>query len=456
MDMFGGNTLDNARLMENLKIQLSELEMLQSMFCNPGELRIDDVTALNDIQDFTNGITTIIPPFLDITINLIIENSKFEFCINLSHEYPLVEPDIFIRSQNMKKEGHAKLNKGLLDFINELERGEPCIFSAITWVQDNANKYIHIENEETQKIEISDDLVRLWIYSHHIYSKTKRREILNLANQLKITGFCMPGKPGVICVEGLATDCCEWWQAIKAMNWKRIFCKINEECKDGDRDTFLKFKNFEEMTFQNNNIKCNHMDMGELHKFLEKHSLDKQPQEVDPIKNERMGNVREVGSQAIWSLSSCKPGFGVEQLRDDRTDTYWQSDGQLPHLVNIQFQRKTTVSDIFIYTEYKLDESYTPSRISIRIGTHFNDLQEIEVIMLTEPAGWVHIPIKDIYDKPIRMFMIQIAVTSNHQNGRDTHMRQIKIHSPTEGRGIAMDNFMNFSTIEFQRHATIR
>ncbi|KAF5285038.1 hypothetical protein FQR65_LT02350 [Abscondita terminalis] len=179
-------------------------------------------------------------------------------------------------------------------------------------------------------------------------------------------------------------------------------------------------------------------------------------QDVDPIRNERMGNVREVGSQAIWSLSSCKPGFGVEQLRDDRTDTYWQSDGQLPHLVNIQFQRKTTVSDIFIYTEYKLDESYTPSRISIRIGTHFNDLQEIEVIMLTEPAGWVHIPIKDIHDRPIRIFMIQIAVTSNHQNGRDTHMRQIKIHSPTEGRGIAMDNFMNFSSIEFQKLATIR
>lgn len=128
---------------------------------------------------------------------------------------------------------------------------------------------------------------------------------------------------------------------------------------------------------------------------------------VDPVYKERAGNVREVGSQAIWSLSSCKPGwswnfvnigyvfsllecflgFGVEQLRDDRVDTYWQSDGQLPHLVNIQFQRKTTVSDIYIYTDYKLDESYTPSRISIRVGTHFNDLQEIEVVPLSEPCG---------------------------------------------------------------------
>lgn len=80
-------------------------------------------------------------------------------------------------------------------------------------------------------------------------------------------------------------------------------------------------------------------------------------------------------------------GFGVEQLRDNCVETYWQSDGQLPHLVNIQFVRKTTINQIYIYTDYKLDESYTPSRLSIRSGTHFNDLQEIEVIDLLEPTG---------------------------------------------------------------------
>lgn len=80
-------------------------------------------------------------------------------------------------------------------------------------------------------------------------------------------------------------------------------------------------------------------------------------------------------------------GFGVEQLRDNCMDTYWQSDGQLPHLVNIQFQRKTSINQIYIYTDYKLDESYTPSRISIRSGTHFNDLQEIEIVDLVEPTG---------------------------------------------------------------------
>nr|CAI5863926.1 unnamed protein product [Callosobruchus analis] len=76
--------------------------------------------------------------------------------------------------------------------------------------------------------------------------------------------------------------------------------------------------------------------------------------------------------------------------------------------------------------------------------------------MLTEPSGWVHVPVKDIRDKPIRVFMIQIAVTSNHQNGRDTHMRQIKIHSPIENTGVPVENFLTFSTIEFQQYTTIR
>jgi len=60
-------------------------------------------------------------------------------------------------------------------------------------------------------------------------------------------------------------------------------------------------------------------------------------------------------------------------------------------------------------------------------------------------------------DKPIRTFMIQIAVISNHQNGRDTHMRQIRIHSPTEGgRTYPLEQFGKFCTVEFQQYSTIR
>lgn len=170
-------------------------------------------------------------------------------------------------------------------------------------------------------------------------------------------------------------------------------------------------------------------------------------EELDPKKEEKEGSIREVGDQAVWSLSSCKAGFGIDQLRDDTTDTYWQSDGQLPHLVNIQFRKKTTIQDVWIYADYKADESYTPSRISIRAGTHFSDLQEVEVIDLNEPTGWIAIPLKDAQDKYIRTFMIQLAVLSNHQSGRDTHLRNVRVHSPVSQSMVAIKPLQNFQFV---------
>ena len=49
---------------------------------------------------------------------------------------------------------------------------------------------------------------------------------------------------------------------------------------------------------------------------------------------------REIGDLAVWSLSTAKPGNGVDQLRDDNTDTYWQSDGPQPHLINVQVRMR--------------------------------------------------------------------------------------------------------------------
>jgi anaphase-promoting complex subunit 10 len=44
---------------------------------------------------------------------------------------------------------------------------------------------------------------------------------------------------------------------------------------------------------------------------------------------------REIGDLAVWTLSSAKQGNGVDQLRDNNINTFWQSDGQQPHFINI-------------------------------------------------------------------------------------------------------------------------
>ena len=119
--------------------------------------------------------------------------------------------------------------------------------------------------------------------------------------------------------------------------------------------------------------------------------------------------TREVGAQAVWSLSSCKQGFGVDQLRDGSPLTYWQSDGPQPHLVNVQFHRKTRVCALRIFASIKQDESYTPSRVSVRAGTTFPDMREVAAMELNDPEGWVSIPLHDAEGHPLRTNMVQVS-----------------------------------------------
>ncbi|KAL0157572.1 Anaphase-promoting complex subunit 10 [Anabarilius grahami] len=73
---------------------------------------------------------------------------------------------------------------------------------------------------------------------------------------------------------------------------------------------------------------------------------------------------------------------------------------------------------------------------------------------MVEPSGWIHIPLLDLVNNPIRTFMIQIAVLANHQNGRDTHMRQIKVYTPVEESSIG--KFPRCTTVDFMMYRTIR
>lgn len=82
--------------------------------------------------------------------------------------------------------------------------------------------------------------------------------------------------------------------------------------------------------------------------------------------------------------------------------------------MNIQFQKKVKLQLVVLYVDFKIDESYTPSKISIRAGDGFHNLkviacmiyssvvvsdlmcpsinfQEIKTVELVKPTGWVYI-----------------------------------------------------------------
>nr|GMD51097.1 pentatricopeptide repeat-containing protein At4g22760 [Ipomoea batatas] len=164
----------------------------------------------------------------------------------------------------------------------------------------------------------------------------------------------------------------------------------------------------------------------------------------------------EMAKKAAWSVSSCKAGNGITSLRDDNLDTYWQSDGAQPHLVNIQFQKKVKLQLVVLYVDFKLNESYTPSKISIRACDGFHNLKEIKSVELVKPTGWVYISLSgnDTHETFVNTFMLQVAILSNHLNGRDTHIRQIKVYGPRPNP-VPLQPFQ-FTSTEFITYSIVR
>ena len=132
---------------------------------------------------------------------------------------------------------------------------------------------------------------------------------------------------------------------------------------------------------------------------------------------------------------------------------------QIPFVLQLSyfpFRKKTLVRFVSIFTDYKSDESYTPNKISVRVGNDFHDLKQVDLLELDEPYGWVNIELKND-DQCIKTFMIQLAVVGNHQNGRDTHIRQIKVFAPNvERKDISMPNSSQFSSIELSMYSRLR
>lgn len=118
-----------------------------------------------------------------------------ELSINLPHLYPKAFPNCSIRFSNISRSVHENFNKSLQAYINELDEGEQKLMDIIDWcrqkystIDEETVRFTPDKSEKSEKIEKDYEFSTLWIYSHHIYSKFKRRDILAFADELNLTG----------------------------------------------------------------------------------------------------------------------------------------------------------------------------------------------------------------------------------------------------------------------------
>jgi anaphase-promoting complex subunit 10 len=160
---------------------------------------------------------------------------------------------------------------------------------------------------------------------------------------------------------------------------------------------------------------------------------EEEQEETTPMIDPATAGLKEISNLGRFTVSSHKPGCGVEQLRSDDLKSFWQSDGPQPHKLTIYFVKRVGIRDIRFYVDYTDDESYTPTKIVFRSGTSENNLIEFATMTLDSPVGWQQVPVAGAGGDPdgntLVSYVLQMQILENHQNGKDTHLRGIKIYA---------------------------
>lgn len=113
--------------------------------------------------------------------------------------------------------------------------------------------------------------------------------------------------------------------------------------------------------------------------------------------------------------------------------TFNRSDGPQPHKLTVYFVKRVGIRDIRFFVDYTEDESYTPTKIVFKSGTSENNLIEFATMTMDSPVGWQQVPIAGAGGEPdgntLVSYVLQMQILENHQNGKDTHLRGIKIYA---------------------------
>ncbi|KAI3626249.1 hypothetical protein CBS9595_001610 [Malassezia furfur] len=166
---------------------------------------------------------------------------------------------------------------------------------------------------------------------------------------------------------------------------------------------------------------------------------------LDPYDHTSKTDVGSIEG-TTWALSSAKARHGVAQLMDDDLNTLWQSEGSQPHTVTIHFPKRTEVT-VRLFLSHSMSPFISTAAATTRIPPPKFLSRPARTLTTSssdfvEPQGWYHFvldkPDPDVPEEqsvafplePIEVFVLQVCILSNHLNGKDTHIRGMKVFGP--------------------------
>ncbi|AQZ16872.1 DOC1 (YGL240W) [Zygosaccharomyces parabailii] len=155
-------------------------------------------------------------------------------------------------------------------------------------------------------------------------------------------------------------------------------------------------------------------------------------------------SLSNVNHLAYWKPSSYKVGNPIDHALDDNPESFWQSDGIQPHQLDISFSKRMDIVMMALYFSLIADESYTPRLVKIYVGHSPSDALFYKTLEVRNVNGWVALTFEDnrSSDSLLKCQFIRIVFPVNHENGKDTHLRGIRVFGSSKKMAVETSEWM--------------
>jgi hypothetical protein len=134
---------------------------------------------------------------------------------------------------------------------------------------------------------------------------------------------------------------------------------------------------------------------------------------------------RDLSTKAALSVSSA--AAHASKLLDGNLDTYWQSDGSRPHWIQFAFPKSARVQRVLLYLDYVKDRSFTPKRITVKVGSTPSELTQVSEFHNRQgtEGAWVNALQSSAAGKDCQY--LRITIHENHDSGCNSRVRGVKL-----------------------------
>ncbi|OEJ80859.1 Anaphase-promoting complex subunit DOC1 [Hanseniaspora osmophila] len=166
---------------------------------------------------------------------------------------------------------------------------------------------------------------------------------------------------------------------------------------------------------------------------------------IKKIQNE--SSCLDVTNMVYWKASSSKADRPIDNIADSNPATFWQSDGFLPHIIEAHSAKKLSLISIDMFFSLTMDESYSPYLIKVYAGNSLLDLTFIRTMEVLNVNGWVSFRFSSNSgnSNTLECQHLKFIIYTNHQNGKDTHLRGIRLLAKKNTNNGLEDKALSFT-----------